>query len=589
MVFVIKWSLFLLLVGLLVTVAACGAAATPETSQDSSAEEAASEVPAQEEATDSEEAAAPATEEPAAASGGTVRIGWNGSPDTLNPGTAILAEAYYVFDLVYDTMFELKLDGTLAPQLAESWEVSDDGKTWTFKLKSGVNFHDGTPLTAKDVAFTYNFYRSHEDFPFMSSYGQTFGDVEAVDDSTVVITLPDAIPNMESRLYIQYILPEHIWAEYDDPTKAVEFENLEMIGSGPFKMVEYKQNEFVRLAKNEDYFLGAPHVDEVVLQTFGNPDALVQAITTGQVDMITEMPQTAVPTLRNNPDVELVIGSPIGPSVRDIFFNIVTPENCPPDDGVCSGHPALLDRNVRLALAHATDKQNIIDVAVLGLGTPGLTLIPDSMGLWYNTDLEDYAFDIAQANQILDEAGYADTNGDGVREMPDGSRPLEFRLYWPNDTPEMPRIADILSNTWGQIGVKLQPQALDPDALTSVCCPSFDFDIMMWGWEWGPDPDDPLTVFRTSDISTGNSETGYSNPRIDELYAQQVIELDQEKRREIVWEMQKIVFEDVVYIIPFYQQQVQAFRKDRFSGWITDQPKVGLVDPSSLTVIQQVQ
>jgi peptide/nickel transport system substrate-binding protein len=287
--------------------------------------------------------------------------------------------------------------------------------------------------------------------------------------------------------------------------------------------------------------------------------------------------------------VELVIGSPIGPSVRDIFFNIVTPENCPPDDGVCSGHPALLDRNVRLALAHATDKQNIIDVAVLGLGTPGLTLIPDSMGLWYNTDLEDYAFDIAQANQILDEAGYADTNGDGVREMPDGSRPLEFRLYWPNDTPEMPRIADILSNTWGQIGVKLQPQALDPDALTSVCCPSFDFDIMMWGWEWGPDPDDPLTVFRTSDISTGNSETGYSNPRIDELYAQQVIELDQEKRREIVWEMQKIVFEDVVYIIPFYQQQVQAFRKDRFSGWITDQPKVGLVDPSSLTVIQQVQ
>lgn len=566
-----KWFRFLLSGILLLAITACGGGGAPATSP---TESAADTSPA---------------EPDAPSSGGTVHIGWNGSPDTLNPGTAILAEAYIIFDLVYDTMFDLNLDGTLTSNLAESWEVSNDGKTWKFKLKPGINFHDGTPLTAKDVAFTYNFYRSHADFPYMSSYGQTFENVEAADDSTVVITLLDAIPNMESRLFAQYILPEHIWAQYDDPTKAVEFENLEMIGTGPFKMVEYKQNEFVRLVKNEAYFPGPAKVDEVVFQTFGNPDALVQAIATGQVDMITEMPQTAVPTLRNNQEVELVIGAPLGPSVRDIFFNVVTPENCPPEDGVCSGHPALLDRNVRLALAHATDKQNIIDVAVLGLGRPGLTLIPDSMGLWYNNTLQDYQFDIAKANQILDDAGYKDTSGDGIREMPDGSRSLEFRLYWPTDISEAPRIADILSNTWGQIGVKVQPQALDPDALTNVCCPSFDFDIMIWNWSWGPDPDDPLTVYRTSDIPTGNSETGYSNPKFDALYTQQVIELDQEKRREMVWEMQKIVFDDVVYIIPYYPQEVQAFRKDRFSGWITDQPKVGLADPSSLTVIQPVQ
>lgn len=588
----IKKNWLILLVLILLMTACNGGSAQPAKPAEKTAESSsAAEKPAEAPATESAPTEAPAESKPAqaSASGGTVRIGWAGSPDTLNPGTAILAESYTIFELVYDQMVDLQLDGSLKFTLAESWETSKDGKSWTFKLKQGVKWHDGNPLTAKDVAFTYNFYRSHEDFPFMQSYGQTFESVEAPDDSTVIIKLTDAIPNMDSRLYPQYILPEHIWSQYDNE-KAAEFENLEMIGTGPFKMKEYKQNEFVRLEANPEYFNGAPKVAEVVFQTFGNPDALVQALTTGQVDMITEMPATAVPVLRNNKDVTLAIGAPIGPWVRDIYFNQVSSENCPKDDGgLCTGHPALRDRNVRLALAHATDKQNIIDVAMLGLATPGFTLIPDGMGTWFNNTLKDYEFDIAKANQILDEAGYKDSNGDGVREMPDGSKPLDFRLYWPNDIPEAPRIADLLAASWQQIGVKLQPQALDPDALTSACCPSFDYDIIIWGWQWGVDPDDPLTVYRTSDIPTGNSETGYSNPKVDELYTQQSTELDPEKRREIVWEIQKITHDDVVYIIPYYQQQVQAFRNDRFKGWVIDQEKIALEDPSSLLLIEPVQ
>jgi peptide/nickel transport system substrate-binding protein len=577
-----QWTI-LIVVTLVILLAACGGgAAQPEVSNEGSAP---AEQPA-EGNTGQAESTEPAQE--SGATGGTVRFGWNGSPDTLNPGTFVLYESYVIADLVYDAMFDLQLDGTFTPSLAESYDVSEDGKTWTFKIKQGVKFHDGQPLTAKDVAFTYNYYRSHADFPYMSSYGEKFESVEATDDTTIVIKLTEPIPNIENQLAYQYILPEHIWSQYTDDTAAVEFENLEMIGSSAFKMVEYKQNEFVRLAANDDHFAGRPKVDEVIFQTFANPDALVQALVTGQVDVVKDISGTAVPTLRNNQDIGLVIGSPRDPSVRDIIFNQVTPENCPPDDGKCTGHPALLDRNVRLALAHATDKQNIIDVAMLGLATPGLTLVPDTMGDWYNP-LEDYAFDIAKANQILDEANYKDTDGDGVREMPDGSKPLNFRLYWPNDIPEAPRIADLLADSWGQIGVKVEPQAFDPDALTTACCPAFDFDIMIWGWAWGPDPEGPLSVYRTSDIPTGSSETGYSNPKFDELYEQQAIELDREKRRQIVWEMQKIIFDDVVYIIPYYQQDVQAYRKDRFTGWIDDTPKVALEDPSSLTVIQPVQ
>jgi peptide/nickel transport system substrate-binding protein len=182
-----------------------------------------------------------------------------------------------------------------------------------------------------------------------------------------------------------------------------------------------------------------------------------------------------------------------------------------------------------------------------------------------------------------------DTDGDGVREMPDGSNPLSFRLNWANDSTSSPRMAELLGQMWGEVGVKLEPQALDPDALTSVCCPAFDFDVILWGWGSDPDPGFMLSILTTDEIPTGTSETGYSNPEYDALYAAQAVELDRAKRQEIVWKMQEIMLRDVPYIIPYYDQAVQAFRKDRFSGWITDQTKVELTDPSSLTVIEPVQ
>jgi peptide/nickel transport system substrate-binding protein len=310
---------------------------------------------------------------------------------------------------------------------------------------------------------------------------------------------------------------------------------------------------------------------------------------TGQVDMITEMPNTAYASLRNAENVAVVSGPPLSPSVTDIIINQTAPENCPPDDGVCSGHPALLDRDVRLALAHATDKQQIIDVVLLGLGAPGLTLIPDSLGVFYNDSLEDYAFDPDMANQILDDAGYLDTDGDGIRDLPDGSQPLTFRLNWPSDSVDAPRMAELLGGMWQQIGISTEQQALDPDALTSVCCPTFDFDIILWGWGSDPDPSFLLSVMLTDEIPTGNSETGYSNPDYDALYLQQAVELDSDARIALVHEMQQIVFDDVVYIIPYYAQTVQAYRTDRFTGWLTDAGKVALEDPSSLLVIEPVQ
>ncbi len=534
-----------------------------------------------------EPAAAEAGAPAAAAGSDLVRIGWGGSPDTLNPGTAVLSEAFTIFELVYDALYELNLDGSYSLELAESVDVSDDGTVYTYTLRPGFTFHDGEPVTSQDVVFSFNFYQANEDFPFINVYTQYVANVEAPDDRTVVVTLSEAIPNVESQFVFLYILPEHIWGPVAE-TEATTFENAEMIGSGPFKLVEYEQNQFVRLEANPDHPLYPPKVSGAVFQTFDNPDALVQALRTGQVDMITEMPNTAVPTLRNAENITLVTGPPAAPEITDIIFNQVSEENCPPEDGVCSGHPALRDRTVRQALAHATNKQEIIDVVLLGLGAPGRTLVADSLKPFYDEELEDFAFDIAEANRLLDEAGYLDGDGDGVRETPDG-QPLHFRMNWPSDSAGAPRMAELLGATWSQIGVSLEPQALDPDALTSICCPTFDFDVILWGWGSDPDPAFLLSTMLTSEISTGLSETGYSNPEYDDLFAQQATTLDVDERVAIIHRMQEIVMQDVVYIIPYYAQAVQAYRTDRFQGWITDAGKVALDAPSSLTVIEPVQ
>jgi len=517
-----------------------------------------------------------------------LRIGWSGGPDALNPGVAVLSQAENLFGLVYDTLYRIDLYGRCVPELAAHGSRSADGRNWTFQIRPGYRFHDGRPLTARDVAFSLNFYRNHPDFPLLYAHTQHFARVSAPNDSTVEIELQQAIGNMESQLAFLYILPEHLWAAHAQGDAAREFANEGLIGSGPFKLVEYRQNEFVHLAANREHPSMPPAIDEVIFQTFASQDALVQAMRTGQVDLITEMPNTAVPALRNASGVELAMGTPFFPEATDIIIDQLAPEDCPADSP-CSGHPALRDPQVRLALAHAVDKQKIIDVVLLGLGTPGLTLVPAGLGEWYDDSLRDYPFDLTRANALLDEAGYVDGDGDGIREMPGGGRPLRLRVYWPSDSTVGPRLAQMLAETWTQAGIGTALQTMDPDALTASCCPAFDFDIIIWGWTSGPDPSFLLSLMTTEQIPTGSSESGYANPRYDLLYEQQAVELDPAKRRELVWEMQRIVHQDVVYIVPFYPQAVQAFRTDRFTGWPTEAPRVGLETRASLTAVHPLK
>jgi peptide/nickel transport system substrate-binding protein len=511
-----------------------------------------------------------------------VRIGWAGSPDSLNPGTGILTEAYVVFGLVYDSLFQLELDNTFRHGLAESAERSPDGRTWTFRLRSGAVFHDGRPVTARDVQFTLELYRDHPELPYLHGYTWSFDRVEAPDERTVVLHLAAAIPNLESQLVFLFVLPEHLWAPHRERPAA--FANEAMVGSGPFRLVEWRPNELVRLAAHRAHPTSPPAVDEVVFVTYGSLDALVQAVRTGQVDLITEMPATAVAALAREPGVEVVSGAPLAPRVADLKLNQRDPARCPPG-GVCSGHPALRDLRVRRALARATPKQELLDVVLLGRGRRGLTLVPDGLATWFHAGLEDHPFDLAGAARELDEAGCRDRDGDGVRELPGGGRPLEFRFFFPSDSPASPRAAELVARAWAKVGVRAVRRAVDPSALAAARAPSFDYDVILWSWESDPDPSFLLSVMAGDETSGGGNDTGWSNPEYDDLFRRQSVALDLAERRALVFRMQEIALRELPYIVPFYPHSTQAFRTDRFRGWRTGRPGLALEDRTTLAFL----
>ncbi|MEO7911816.1 MAG: peptide ABC transporter substrate-binding protein [Roseiflexaceae bacterium] len=584
--------LVLLLAGVL---AACGGSA-PAAQQPTTAPaaDATAAAPAAD-ATAEQPTTAPVAAEPtavtaSATSGGILSIGRPATPDSLNPGVAYLSEAFDIINLVYDTLITTDLRNHAQPQLAKEWSVSADGKVWTFKLHDGATWHDGQPVTAEDVAFTFNMIKGFEAFALIKSYTSLLTKAEAPDATTAVLTFEQPVANTDERFSSVYILPKHIWEKLKDEKAATEFENLDMIGSGPFKLAEFKSGEFTRLTANKQHYLTPPKIDEVIYKVYKNDDAMVQALKSGEVDLIIP-PNTVVRSLQSESNIKVEIGNQL--ALTDIILNTTDPKNCPKDVGKCTGHPALRDVKVRQALAYATDKQALIDTVLLGLGAPGLTLVMPGHGDGFAKDVADYPFDLEKARQTLEDAGYKDTDGDSIREMPgDPSKPLSFRYSFPSDQSAGtgPRFFETLRDSWKQVGVEIKLQAMEADALTAACCPAFDFDVINWGWGAGSDPSSLLYIATTDEIPTGNSETGYSNPEYDTLFKEQEITIDKAKRNEILHQMQQILVRDVPYIVAYYYQNVEAYRSDKFQGWVVD-PE-GLLNLSgriSLTTVTPVQ
>ena len=483
----------------------------------------------------------------------TLRVGTTYIWDTANP--AIGWHNSTLRYLLYDTMVEEAGISDFVPGLAEDWSVSDDGLVWTFKIREGVTFHDGTPCTAEDVAWSLNWTIENQ-IEALSFYLANFAEIVALDPTTLQVTLSDPVGNMEYLLIYVWILPRSVWEgmTYDE---ILEFEDLSAgIGTGPYKLVDWVQGEYLILDANEEYWRGAPHIERVVWQEYATEDATVQALLAGEIDAIASdtIPSMAIQTLEEAENVQVPVMDSTG--IDELIINSHK-------DGT---QPASLkDPEVRLAIAHAIDKQEIVNLAYLGYAEPATVVIPRSMGDWHNSDVQDIPLDPEEGNRILDRAGYLDEDGDGIREDGNGN-PLEYRLYATEDAAPV-RILEIISEGLARIGISASPTAMDVDSLLSLY-PDFDFDLIYWGWDLDPDPGFVMSIFTCDQREEGGwNDSGYCDEEFEEMYQQQAVIVDREARRQLIWNMQRKLFDERPYIVLTYLKAVQAYRSDRFTGF----------------------
>jgi peptide/nickel transport system substrate-binding protein len=491
--------------------------------------------------------------------------------DTLNPLVGYTALDYDPWINQYDTVtHKAAKDFAVQPGLAESWEASNNGKTYTYKLRKDLKWSDGQPLTAKDVAFTINRARK-EAWQNYDAYVHNLT-ARVIDDRTVEVTSSVPDPKLPS-LGDTYILPEHIWGKLS-PSKITKYAAEDGVGSGPWTLDEFKHGQYVRMKVNPNYWGGQRPIDEIVYRIFNNADAMVAALDKGEIDAAFNVPSEAFNRVSSTKGIVGIQGNQGG--FDEIAINA--------GSGLKKPHPALLDRRVRVAIAHAIDKKTLLDRVYEGIGTVAYTISPSPDPAWIPEipPAERFDFDLAKANKILDDAGYKDTNGDGVREMPGGGEPLEFTYYVRSDSEFAPPVAQFVSGWLKKIGIKIDQKFVSSDQLGPVIGKG-DYDMFHWAWTPYVDPDQQLSYFQCNQIAKASDPTLYNNdanwcdPVYDKLYNEQKVELDKDKRVAIVHKMLKRFYDTAFYQVFVLSPDLEAYRTDRFKGWLRQPADVGPV------------
>jgi peptide/nickel transport system substrate-binding protein len=498
-------------------------------------------------------------------------IGMTQGIDSMNPLRGVTVAAFEAWNMQYATLTDKAAkDFATTPGLAESWEGSADGKRWTYKLRPNLKWSDGQPLTAEDIAYTINRSREEEWLNHSATTGNLTAKATAPDTLQVVSSVADPkLPTLDV-----YILPKHVWEAYD--AKAItKFNGQTDVGSGPFTLAEFKKGQFARFKANDSYYGGRPAIDEVVIRVFNNADAMVAALKRGEIDFVHDVPESAFLSLREDPDFVTVEGNQ--GSFDEFALN--------GGDGLKKGHPALSDPRVREAIARAIDKQTLVDRVLRGLGTPADAISPSANPAWIPEipESDRFTFDLDRANQILDDAGYKDTDGDGVREMPGGGQPLRMRYAVRSDSPRSAPTAEFISGWLRQIGIATTQKVYDDGQLTELIGKG-DYDMFAWGWTPFVDPEPMLSYYTCGQVSQDPDDpTNYYNDAnlcdrgYDRLYRQQKVELDGEKRMAIVHEMLTRFYKTAVYHALYTSADLQAYRKDRFVGWVRQPEDAGPV------------
>jgi peptide/nickel transport system substrate-binding protein len=444
--------------------------------------------------------------------------------------------ANYVFNGLVRYDKNLKLEG----ELAESWEVSPDGKRITFHLRKGVTWHDGKPFTSEDVLFTYRRMIAPNT---PTAYAEDFKQVkraEAPDPYTVVVEYGKPFaPALAS--WGMHILPKHLLAEYPDISRSPL--NKKPVGTGPFRFVEWKTGEKTVFETNPDYFEGRPYLSRVITRVIPDPATMFLELKSGGIDMM------GVTPLQYTRQTETEEFRKSFHKYRYLSFGYTYL-------GFRLSHPLFSDKRVRQAIAHAIHKKEIIDGVLFGLGQEATG--PYKPGTWvHNPDVKRYPFDPEKAKALLAEAGWK--AGDGVLEK--GGRAFSFTVLTNAGNESRAKTAAIIQQNLAAVGIKMEIRTLEWAAFINEFVDKRKFDAVILGWSISQDPDQ-YDIW--SSKKTGPKElnfVGFQDAEVDRLLEEGRRTFEAEGRKKAYFRIQEILAEEQPYVFLYYPDALPVVHK----------------------------
>ncbi len=458
-----------------------------------------------------------------------------GTVSSFETPNELIARGSHFNDTIIDRLFLPLLDEIpdyttpeqkLAPRAAESWELSDDRLRVTFKLREGLVWSDGVPLTAEDVRFTWEAQTS-PDVGWVYSDGKTsISDVEVVDERTVTFHFSERTHSPIIEANEGVIIPKHVWSQlpFSEWRQQPQFFLQNIVSSGPFLLDTWTRDQRLVLTRNPLYYeSGLPKLDQVVFQFIREPAALTGQIIAGGLDMTYGTRASDVPQLRDSEEVELI-------DYRTRQFTFVNWN---------TRRPQFSDPRVRRALALASNRRAIVDTLWFGYGDIGTS--PVVSWIWaYNPDLEPWPYDPEAAGRLLDEAGWTDSDGDGVRDK-DG-QPFSFELTTTAGNAIRWDAAQMLKADYAKVGIDAKPRRLEYDTLNALNQEG-DYDATVMAFLMDTTLDLGYALHSNS-IENGYNFGGYDNPRIDELIDQYAAVENSADGLDYLHEIQDIVHDE---------------------------------------------
>jgi peptide/nickel transport system substrate-binding protein len=527
--------------------AACGAAPATPGAESTAAPATSGPVTVNQNVTAAPASAAPTTAASGSA-GGIFTFGRSSDSDNLDPVTQDGNVDIWIFMSIYDQLVRVNDSGTgLEPALAEKWEVAPDGLTYTFHLRKGVVFSDGTPLKASDVKYSINRAKTNEKSGWTFTL-EPLKEISTPDDSTVVMTLNQPwAPFLSDIAMFNASIISEAFAKKIGEDKLVE----QTMGTGPFYLDEWKKGEYITLKKNDKYWdSGLPYLDQVKIVVVPDDNSRILQLQGGQIDGMYDVPLNRVADLEKDPN--FVVNKFV--STYNNFIALNT-RNAP-----------LSDVKVRQALNYATDKQALIKVVNFGIGEVSNSFMPNG-ALYWNKDQTGYPFDLDKAKGLIKESSIP--NGGKIAIQVQAGRASALQL------------ATALKEMWSQIGIELDIQQLE-QAVATENYRTNKFEANATGWTNDIIDPDELVSYAILPEQVENYHTGWTNQEAIDLANKGRAVLDDAERRKIYYRIQEIHMQDAPFIYLFtlpyvdvLKKSVKGFFHHPMGQWVFSKTSIG--------------